>query len=71
MPPFPLTSRRARLGRLFEMLGYAAPWLVLLLGLGGTAWAWRTLTVQERGFQSSRLDGAIAQTREAARILAR
>jgi PAS domain S-box-containing protein len=50
---------------LFEILGHATPWLVLLLGLGGTAWAWRVLTVQERSFQSGRLDGALAQTREA------
>ncbi|NWJ40860.1 MAG: PAS domain S-box protein [Geothrix sp.] len=41
------------------------PWLVLMLGLGGTIWAWRALTLQERSFQTSRLDGALAQTREA------
>jgi PAS domain S-box-containing protein len=47
------------------MLGHVTPWLVLLLGLGGTGWAWRALTLQERGFQSGRLEGAMAQTREA------
>ena len=48
-----------------QALGHVTPWLVLLLGLGGTTWAWRTLTLQERSFQTSRLDGALAQTREA------
>jgi PAS domain S-box-containing protein len=50
---------------LFQIMGHVTPWLVLLLGLGGTGWAWRALTLQERGFQSGRLDGAVAQTREA------
>lgn len=65
MPPLHLPSPRARRGWLFQILGHVTPWLVLLLGLGGTAWAWRALTWQERAFQVGRLDGAVAQTREA------
>jgi PAS domain S-box-containing protein len=65
MSPFHSLSSQARRGWLFQIMGHVTPWLVLLLGLGGTAWAWRALTVQERGFQSGRLDGAVAQTREA------
>ncbi len=65
MPSFRALSPRAHRGRLFHLLGQAAPWLVLLMGLGGTAWAWRALTLQERGYQAIRLEGAVAQTREA------
>ncbi len=65
MPSFRAPTPRAQRGRLSDLLGQAAPWLVLLMGLGGTAWAWRALTLQERGYQSIRLDGAVAQTREA------
>jgi len=65
MSPFQTLSPRARRRRLFEVLGQVAPWLVLLLGLGGTIWAWRALGQQERAFLSGRLDGALAQTREA------
>jgi PAS domain S-box-containing protein len=39
--------------------------LVLLLGLGSTVWAWRVLNLQERAYLAARLDGAVAQTREA------
>ena len=48
-----------------QFLGHGSPWLVLLLGLGGTAWAWRALTVQEQAFQSGRMEGLLDQTREA------
>ncbi|GLH73643.1 hypothetical protein GETHLI_21450 [Geothrix limicola] len=48
-----------------QILGQATPWLVLLLGLGGTAWAWRVVRLQERAYQVGRLDAAVAQTREA------
>ncbi len=65
MTPFHAPSFRARRGWLFQMLGHVTPWLVLLLGLAGTGWAWWALTLQERGFQSGRLEGAVAQTREA------
>ena len=65
MSPSYTPSPRARRGRYLQALGQVTPWLVLLLGLGGTTWAWRTLTLQERSFQVSRLDGALAQTREA------
>ena len=65
MSPFQPLPPRARRGRVFQMLGHVTPWLVLLLGLGGTAWAWRVLTLQERSFLAGRLDAAVAQTREA------
>jgi len=65
MPPFHTLSPRSRRGWMIQILGQATPWLVLLLGLGGTVWAWRTLTFQERAFQFGRLEGAVAQTREA------
>ncbi len=65
MPSFQELSPRARRARSFQILGQVAPWLVLLLGLGGTAWAWRALTLQERGYQSGRMEGVVAQTREA------
>jgi PAS domain S-box-containing protein len=58
-------TSRTRRGRLFHLLGQVAPWLVLLLGLGGTAWGWRVLALQERRYQAIRLEGAVAQTREA------
>ena len=65
MPPFRALSPRTRRGRLFQILGHMTPWLVLLLGLGGTVWAWRVLSLQEQRYQAVRLDGAVAQTREA------
>ncbi|HJW44715.1 MAG TPA: ATP-binding protein [Geothrix sp.] len=65
MSPFHLLSPRARRGWLLQLLGHVTPWLVLLLGLLGTGWAWHALTMQERGFQAGRLDAALAQTREA------
>ncbi len=65
MHSFSLQPSRPRRGRLFQMLGQMAPWLILLLGLGGTGWAWRVAMQQERTFQAGRLEGAIAQTREA------
>jgi len=65
MPPSYAPSPRARRGRYLQILGQVSPWLVLLLGLSGTTWAWRGLTLQDRSFQTSRLDGAMAQTREA------
>ncbi|MDP1831630.1 MAG: PAS domain S-box protein [Geothrix sp.] len=65
MSPILPPSSRARRGQLFQILGHATPWLVLLLGLAGTGWAWRALTQQERAFQAGRLEGAMAQTREA------
>ncbi|WLT32047.1 PAS domain S-box protein [Geothrix sp. PMB-07] len=50
---------------MFHLLGHAAPWMVLFLGLAGTLWAWRALDLQEQAFRAGRLDGAMAQTREA------
>ncbi len=46
-------------------LGRATPWVVLALGLAGTAWAWRVLRNQEAAYRSVRLETALAQTREA------
>ncbi len=54
-------GRRRRLG---PLLGSAVPWIVLALGLAGTAWAWRALVGQEDAYQASRLEAALAQTRE-------
>lgn len=65
MSSFPILSSRPRRGRLLQMLGQMAPWVILLLGLGGTGWAWRVAMQQERTFQVGRLEGAVAQTREA------
>lgn len=39
--------------------------MVLFLGLAGTLWVWRALDLQEQAFLAGRLDGAMAQTREA------
>ncbi|MBI1754342.1 MAG: PAS domain S-box protein [Acidobacteria bacterium] len=50
---------------MFHLLGHAAPWMVLFLGLAGTLWVWRALDLQEQAFLAGRLDGAMAQTREA------
>ena len=47
------------------MLGLAVPWIVLGLGLVGTAWAWRVLSDQEATYQASRLESALVQTRQA------
>ncbi len=65
MSPSYALSPRARRGRYLQILGHVTPWLVLLLGLGGTAWAWQALRWQERSFQAGRLDSALAQTIEA------
>lgn len=56
---------RSTRGRGFQMLSHVTPWLVLGLGLLGTLWAWGAITQQERAYQGIRLDGALAQTREA------
>jgi len=53
---------RRRLGR---VLGTATPWIVLALGLAGTTWAWAALSGQENAYHVSRLENALAQTREA------
>ncbi len=65
MSPFHVLFAPARRGWLFRLLGQVTPWLVLLLGLAGTGWMWRAFTFQQRAFQSARLEGAVAQTREA------
>ncbi len=65
MSPSYAPSPRAHRGRYLQILGHVTPWLVLLLGLGGTTWAWRALRLQEAGFQAGRLASALAQTTEA------
>ena len=65
MSPSYAPSPRAHRGRYLQILGHVSPWLVLLLGLGGTTWAWRALRLQEAGFQAGRLESAVAQTMEA------
>lgn len=64
MSPGHGSPARLRGASLRRALGAAVPWLVLAAGLGATAWAWSTISLQEASYQRARLEGALAQTRE-------